>query len=300
MDSLALHFVQLQEVIEQADAFDMLHFHNDYLHFPVSKILKYSHVTTLHGRLDIPELLPLYKKFPGMPLVSISNNQRLPLNFVNWKGTVYHGLPENHLRRGKGEGNYFAFLGRISPEKGIDKAIEIAQRTGIKIKIAAKIDKADEKYHKKNIAPLFDHPLVEYIGEISEDEKQDFLGNALAMLFPINWPEPFGMVMIEAMATGTPVIAFRHGSVPEVIDDGMTGYVVSTVEEAIVAAGQIHKLNRKKIRGIFESRFTSEIMAKNYLDIYERAIEINPEKKYSNVRNNPNKISRKGMLKSTA
>ncbi|HYV93774.1 MAG TPA: glycosyltransferase family 4 protein [Chitinophagales bacterium] len=279
VDSFAPHIVELQEVIEHAHEFDVLHFHNDYLHFPVSQILKYPHLTTLHGRLDIAELQPLYKKFAEMPLISISNNQRLPLKNVNWIGTVYHGLPIDDLKLQEGQGNYFAFLGRVSPEKGVDKSIDIAKRTGIKIKIAAKIDKADQEFYEKEIAPLFDNPLVEYIGEISEHEKQDFLGNALALLFPINWPEPFGLVMIEAMATGTPVIAFRSGSVPEVIDDGVTGFVVSTVDGAFEAVSKLEQLNRKKIRGVFEARFTAEIMAKNYLRFYETMIDKSPSKK---------------------
>ena len=279
VDSFALHMVQLQEVIERANEFDVLHFHNDYYHFAVSQILKYNHLTTLHGRLDISELQPLYKKFPMVPLVSISNSQRLPLKNVNWIGTVYHGLPVADLTLQDGQGKYFAFLGRISPEKGVDKAIEIAKRTGIKIKIAAKIDKADKEFYESEIAPLLDDPLVEYIGEIGEHEKQNFLGNSLAMLFPINWPEPFGLVMIESIATGTPVIAFRSGSVPEVIDDGVTGFVVSSVEGAVKAIAGLHKLSRKKIREVFEARFTAEIMAKNYVRLYEKLIDGNSHQK---------------------
>jgi glycosyltransferase involved in cell wall biosynthesis len=273
IDSQAPHILQMQEVIEHFQEFDILHFSNDYIHYPISKLLGYPHVTTLHGRLDIPELLPLYKKFPDLPLVSISDNQRKPLSFANWMGTVYHGLPTDLLKLGEGNGEYLAFLGRVSVEKGLEKAIEIAKRIGIKIKVAAKIDKADQEYYEQHIAKLFDEPFVEYVGEVNEEEKQKFLGNALAMLFPINWPEPFGLVMIESIAVGTPVIAFKAGSVPEVIDDGVTGFVVSNVDEAVKALSNLDKLSRKKIREVFEKRFTADIMAKNYIKVYEKVID---------------------------
>lgn len=276
VDPLVSHFVQLYDVIHRADEFDILHFNIDYLHFPVSQTLKYHRVTTLHGRLDLPELQPLYKRYSKEPLVSISNNQRQPLPFANWIQTVYHGLPENLFHEGNGEENYLAFLGRISPEKGIEQAIEIAIRAGMKLKIAAKIDKADQEYYENKIARLFDHPLIEYIGEINEQQKQAFLGNATALLFPINWPEPFGMVMIEAMATGTPVIAFRNGSVPEVIDNRITGYIVANVEEAVNAISQLNRLSRKKIRDVFEKKYTATVMAKNYVAVYERIIQKMP------------------------
>ena len=268
-DTLAPHFIMMQDVITHHREFDVLHFHIDYLHFPVSQFLNYTHLTTLHGRLDIPFLYPLHKRYSDIPLVSISDYQRKPLPFVNWIGTVYHGLPINHLKEGSGKGDYLAFLGRISPEKGLEKAIDIARRTGIKLLVAAKIDRADQQYFENYIRHLFDDPLVEYIGEINEDEKQEFLGNALALLFPIQWVEPFGLVMIEAMATGTPVIAFRNGSVPEVVDDGITGAIVSSEEEAARAIQDIHRFNRRVIRRIFEARFTSQIMARNYLHLYD-------------------------------
>jgi glycosyltransferase involved in cell wall biosynthesis len=269
VDQNAPHVLQLQEVIDRRTEFDIIHFHTDYFHYPVSKLLGYKHITTLHGRLDIPELLPLYKKFSHEPLISISNNQRIPLSFANWKRTVYHGLPIDLLQEGRGNGEYLVFLGRVSPEKGLDKAIEIAKKAGIKIKIAAKIDTADKEFYEQHIARLFDDPLVEYVGEVNEEQKQDFLGDALALLFPINWPEPFGLVMIESFAVGTPVIAFRSGSVPEIIDEGVNGFVVSSVEEAVLAIMKINKFSRKTIREVFEKRFTSKTMAENYIKVYE-------------------------------
>ncbi len=219
-DQLAHHVLMLEHVVQRAAEFDVLHFHVDYLHFPFSRRQPTPHVTTLHGRLDIPDLVPLYREFNGVPLVSISDAQREPLPWANWLATVYHGLPPD-LYRFRGEpGGYLAFLGRISPEKRVDRAIEIAQRVRMPLRIAAKIDAVDQAYFEREIEPLLDDPLVEYVGEIGETEKDEFLGNAQALLFPIDWPEPFGLVMIEALACGTPVIAYRHGSVPEVLDDG--------------------------------------------------------------------------------
>jgi glycosyltransferase involved in cell wall biosynthesis len=208
-----------------------------------------------------------------MPLVSISNNQRTPIPFANWISTIYHGLPLDLYRPGTGDGNYLAFIGRISPEKRVDRAIEIAKRTGIPLRIAAKIDKADEEYFETQIKDLFDDPLVEYVGEINEKEKESFLGNALAMLFPIDWPEPFGLVMIESMACGTPVIAYRHGSVEEVIDEGITGHVVSSIEAAVDSVKRLHRIDRKACRKQFERRFTASIMAENYIQVYEQMAE---------------------------
>ncbi|SMO46860.1 glycosyltransferase family 4 protein [Solitalea koreensis] len=278
VDHLSYHFVQMQEVIEQAQRFDVLHFHTDYLHFPISKLLKYPCITTLHGRLDLPDLQFLYKKFSDIPLISISNHQRLPLPFVNWRNTVYHGIPKDFYSLNNNEGKYFAFLGRISPEKRVDTAIEIAKKAGIKIKIAAKIDKVDQLYFDEKIKHLFDDPLVEYIGEINEFEKRAFLANALALLFPIDWPEPFGLVMIEAMANGTPVIAFNRGAVQEVVDHGINGFIVRDVNEALKALNKLHLINRKKCREVFDIRFSSEIMAKNYVRNYEQIIEHNAPK----------------------
>lgn len=269
-DPLSYHIVQIQDVVEHAQDFDIIHFHNDYLHFPVSSRYSYAHVTTLHGRLDIPELSNIYSKYSSIPVISISNSQRKPISNANWIKTIYHGLPADLYRQGSGDGGYLAFIGRISPEKGPDKAIEIAKRVGIKLKIAAKVDKADQEYYDKVIAPMLDHPLIEFIGEIGEDKKGEFLGNATGLLFPIDWPEPFGMVMIEAMACGTPVIAFNCGSVPEVMVNGETGYIVNTVKEAVIAVSALAAFDRKGCRQVFEERFTAAIMARNYVAVYER------------------------------
>lgn len=273
VDATAYHILQMQMVMECAHEFDVLHFHNDYLHFPFSAMNDYVHLTTLHGRLDIKDLVPIYKKFNTVPLVSISNSQRKPLPYANWTGTVYHGLPDNLYTPGTGEGGYLAFLGRISPEKRPDRAIAIAKRTGIPLKIAAKVDKADQAYYEQVIEPLLHHPLIEFIGEIGEDRKSEFLGNAMALLFPIDWPEPFGMVMIEAMACGTPVIAFDCGSVPEVVDHRETGFIVNTVSEAVRAVRQLHSFDRVHCRNVFERRFSARRMAQDYVKLYERHIE---------------------------
>lgn len=267
-DSLAHHIVEMQEVFDRANDFDILHFHIDYIHFPFSEKLHVPGVTTLHGRLDIPDLQPLYNKFRNQKVISISDNQKKPLPQANWMGTVYHGLPEALLSQGDGNGGYLAFVGRISPEKGVDKAIEIAIESDIPLKIAAKIDNADKEYYERDIKHLLKHPLIEFYGEINEEEKKDFLGKARALLFPINWEEPFGMVMIESMACGTPVIAFGCGSVPEVIDDNESGFIVHNVKEAVQAVKKIDQMNRDKVREIFEKRFTASRMAKDYLQIY--------------------------------
>lgn len=269
MDPLAPHIVQMQDIIERQHEFDIIHFHTDYLHFPFSQQMKTPHVTTLHGRLDIPELQLVYNKF-DQPVISISNNQRIPLPQANFIATVYHGLPVDLYKLGNGDGGYLAFLGRISPEKGIDKAIEWAKAANKKLKIAAKVDRADETYFNTAIKPLLNDPLIEFIGEINEQQKTAFLGNAAALLFPINWCEPFGMVMIEAMACGTPVIAHGKGSVPEVIEKGLNGFIVSTTEEAVAIIQQLKYFNRKNIRSSFESRFTAERMCNDYVSIYER------------------------------
>ena len=269
-DALAPHIVQVQEVIERADEYDFIHFHNDYLHFPFTGQLLIPHVTTLHGKLNIPELQLIYSKFRQQPVISISNNQRKPLPQAHWVGTVYHGLPLDLLPVGDGGGGYLAFLGRVSPEKGLDKAIAIAKAVGIKLKIAAKVDKADQEYYKENIEHLLDHPLIEFVGEVNEEQKARFLGEALALLFPINWNEPFGMVMIESMSCGTPVIAFPSGSVPEILDEGKTGFIVQDEKEAIKAVNQLHRISRKDVRAVFEKRFTARRMAQDYLAIYQR------------------------------
>ncbi len=269
-DTLAPHIVQLQEVIEQADEFDVIHFHTDYIHFPFTRKLPAAHLTTLHGKLTIPELQLVYNKFPDQPVISISDKQREPLPQANWIGTVYHGLPVDLHKARYGKGEYLAFLGRISPEKGLDVAIGTAKAAGIKLKIAAKIDKADKEYFEEHIKPLLDHPLIEFIGEINEKEKTAFLGNALAMLFLINWEEPFGLVMIEAMACGTPVIAFGRGSVPEIIEHGKNGFIVENENEAIEAVKLAGRLSRKKVRESFEQKFTATRMALDYIAIYQR------------------------------
>jgi len=269
-DAIAWHIYQLQLVMDNASEFDIIHFHNDYLHFPLSIQGHYRHITTLHGRLDLTDLKPIYNKFYHVPVVSISNNQRKPLPHINWVNTVYHGLPKDMYQPGNGKGKYLAFLGRISPEKRPDRAIEIAKKTGIPLKIAAKVDKADEEYFEKQIKPLLDHPLIEYIGEIGDDQKEKFLGDALALLFLIDWPEPFGMVMIEALATGTPVIAFNHGSVPEIIEHGKTGFVVNNMQETEEAVEKLGSLSRSFCREVFERSFTSTVMAANYVALYEQ------------------------------
>jgi glycosyltransferase involved in cell wall biosynthesis len=276
VDQLAHQVVLLEKVFRQAGEFDVIHFHVDYTHFPLSRRSPMPHVTTLHGRLDIPDLIPLYLEFPEMPLVSISNAQREPLPWVNWLATVYHGLPEGLYRFRKERGTYFAFLGRICPEKRVDRAIEIAKQARMPLKIAAKVDLVDRDYFETAIRPLLRDPLVEYVGEIGEQEKGEFLGNAYALLFPIDWPEPFGLVMIEAMACGTPVIAYREGSVSEVVDEGRTGFIVDTLEEAIQAAERIPELRRADCREVFERRFTVTRMARDYLRVYQSLLDSRP------------------------
>ena len=233
---------------------------------------RHPHVTTLHGRLDLPDLVPLYEEFREMPVVSISNNQRQPLPDVNWQATVYHGLPTDLLRYHPKPGQYLAFIGRFSPEKGADQAIEIAKRAQLPLKLAAKVDRVDEEYFEREIKPLLDHPLLEYVGEIGENDKDDFLGDAYALLFPIAWPEPFGLVMIEAMACGTPVIAYRHGSVPELMEDGRSGFIVNDVDGAVSAERRAAEVRRADVRNVFERRFTATQMASDYLRVYERVI----------------------------
>jgi glycosyltransferase involved in cell wall biosynthesis len=277
VDPLAPHFVMIEEVFHRADDFDVIHFHIDYLHFPLSRRLGVPHVTTLHGRLDIADLKPLYREYCAMPLVSISNAQRRPLAWCNWIETVYHGMPLELHTGQRAAGGYLAFLGRISPEKGCDRAIEIARRAGMPIKIAAKIDNSDRAYFDRVVKPLFDQPHVEYVGEINESQKQDFLGNAYAVLFPIDWPEPFGLVMIESMSVGTPVVAFCCGSVPEIMDDGKTGFVVNDIDEAVEAVHKVQSIDRAVCRSVFEERFSSRRMAQDYLKVYAKIIGDSPD-----------------------
>lgn len=267
---LMYHTILLDRVAEMADTFDVIHFHTDYLHFPIAKKLHVPHVTTLHGRLDLPELVPLYRHFNDVPLVSISNSQRLPLPGVNWQATVHHGLPDDLYAFNPNPGDYFAFIGRISPEKRVDRAIEIARECGVPLYIAAKVDQVDQAYFDECIKPLLQHPLIEYIGEIGEKDKRGFLANARALLFPIDWPEPFGLVLIESFACGTPVIAYRHGSVPEIVEDNVTGFIVSNQEQALQAARKIDTLDRAVCRETFERRFSAARMADDYLDLYRR------------------------------
>lgn len=267
-DPIPYYMAMLDDVRRLAHQFDILHFHIDQFHFPIFNHSGFPCVTTLHGRQDLPDLRYLYERFPGMPLVSISDSQRRPVPEATFAGTVLHGLPAGLLTPNpRPRGDYLAFLGRISPEKRVDRAIEIARAVGMPLKIAAKVDRADTDYFRQ-IQPLIDAPGIEFIGEIGEWQKAEFLGNAAALLFPIDWPEPFGLVMIEAMACGTPVLAFRNGSVPEVIDEGLTGAIVSSVDEAIAALPQLLALDRGAIRRQFEHRFTAERMASDYVDIY--------------------------------
>jgi glycosyltransferase involved in cell wall biosynthesis len=267
------HFMlMIDKVRERAEEFDVLHFHIDLFHFPLFRSLAGQTLTTLHGRQDLGDLKPFYSRFREMPLISISDDQRKPLPHANFVATIHHGIPADLLRPSFKEGGYLAFLGRISPEKRPDRAIRIAQAAGIPLKIAAKVDKVDEAYFRSEILPLIDGPGVEFIGEINEREKTEFLGKASALLFPVDWPEPFGLVMIEAMACGTPVLAFRCGSIPEVIEDGITGKIVDTEEEAIAALPKILAYDRRAVRQRFEERFTSTRMAKNYVDAYRQLL----------------------------
>jgi glycosyltransferase involved in cell wall biosynthesis len=272
VDQLAHHVVMLDQVFSEKEQFDLIHFHVDYLHFPFSRRQQIAHVTTLHGRLDLPDLVPLYRHFRDIPVISISDAQRKPLPWVNWQGTVHHGLPREAFSPGGGKGGYLAFLGRTSPEKGLDQAIEIAKRAEMPLKIAAKIDRVDVKYFETVIKPLLDHPLIEFIGEIGYPEKNVFLGNAAGLLFPINWREPFGLVMIEAMACGTPVIAYPLGSVPEVVQERVTGFIVPDLELAVKAVKRLGEIDRRKCRRYFEQHFNAERMAQDYLNIYQRLI----------------------------
>jgi glycosyltransferase involved in cell wall biosynthesis len=274
---VAAHLTMLHEVRRSAWKFDVLHFHVDLLHLPVFEHQAHKTVTTLHGRLDMTDLEHAYQRWPQFGLVSISNHQRMPMPLVNWLATIPHGLPvEQFAFREQPQPGYLAFIGRISPEKRPDVAISIARRAGIPLKIAAKVDAVDRDYFATRIAPLLDHPLIDYIGEIGDDQKSEFLGNARALLFPIDWPEPFGLVMIEAMACGTPVIAWNRGSVPEVVDHGVTGYIVDSEEAALAALSNIERIDRRTVRAVFEQRFTARAMARSYVDLYARLLKISP------------------------
>jgi glycosyltransferase involved in cell wall biosynthesis len=272
-DVIPYYMLMLDQVRQRSEDFDVLHFHIDQFHFPLFRPVAGRTVTTLHGRQDLPELRLLYAGFADMPLVSISNAQRHSVPNSNFVGNVLHGLPTDlHQPVIHPRGGYVAFLGRITAEKGPDRAIMIARALGIPLKIAAKVDRVDEAYFRDAIEPLLDDPGVEFIGEINEHQKTRFLGEAQALLFPVNWPEPFGLAMIEAMACGTPVLAFRCGSVPEIVDDGVTGAIVDTVDQAIAALPQVIALDRQKVRRRFEQRFSATRMAKDYVDIYRALI----------------------------
>jgi glycosyltransferase involved in cell wall biosynthesis len=273
VDQMAHHVRQIEEVYRRQQDFDCIHFHIDYLHFPMSARMGAARLTTLHGRLDIPDLAPLYRVFSDEPVVSISDAQRRPLPFANWQTTIHHGLPPRLLTFHEERGKYLAFLGRISPEKRPDRAIELASRTGYPLKIAAKVDKADKEYFDEKIRPLLEgNNVVEFIGEIGESEKDEFLGNAAGLLFPIDWPEPFGLVMIEAMACGTPTIAWRRGSVPEIIDDGVSGFIVDDMEQAAAAVARLETLDREGVRATFDRRFSVARMARDYVEAYRKII----------------------------
>jgi glycosyltransferase involved in cell wall biosynthesis len=269
-DPLAPHVTMVEDVFRRAEEFDAIHFHIDYIHFPVSRRLETPHVTTLHGRLDLPELPSLYRMFPDVPLTSISQAQRKPIAWVNWVGNVPHGLPLDLYSFQPSPGSHLAFVGRVSPEKGLDRAIEIAKRAGMPLKIGAKIDTADRAYFESTLRPKLDHPSIEFLGEIGDAEKQKVIGNAAALLFPIDWPEPFGLVMIEALACGTPVIAFSRGSVPEVIDDGISGFIVNSVDKAVESVARISFIDRRRCRAAFEQRFSAPRMAGAYVSLYRK------------------------------
>lgn len=289
-DRLAYHVLQLEQVSRNAAAFDLIHFHTDYLHYPLCRRIETPHVTTLHGRLDLPDLVSLYREFADVPVVSISNSQTAPLPWINWQTTVHHGIPLDLYDLKKTQGTYLVFLGRISPEKRVDRAIEIAKRARMKLKIAAKVDRVDRRYMDTEIRPLLDHPLVEFIGEIDEKDKAELLGNAYALLFPIDWMEPFGLVMIEAMACGTPVIAFRRGSVPEVIDHGVTGFIVEDIEDSMLAVEKIQHFDRSRCRSAFEKRFSAARMAADYVKIYERLMQ-------TKVRGRPKRLAEAAKIR---
>jgi glycosyltransferase involved in cell wall biosynthesis len=277
-DTIPHFMVMIDKVRERAEEFDVLHFHIDLFHFPLFRSLATRTLTTLHGRQDLGDLKPFYYRFGEMPLISISDHQRKPLPHANFVATIHHGIPADLLQPSFEQGRYVAFLGRISPEKRPDRAIRIARAAGIPLKIAAKVDKVDEDYFSTEIRPLLDGPGVEFIGEINEREKTQFLGDAAALLVPVDWPEPFGLVMIEAMACGTPVLAFRCGSIPEVIEDGVTGKVVDSEEEAVATLPEILSYDRRAVRQRFEERFTATRMAKDYVDTYHKLSRKRPTK----------------------
>jgi glycosyltransferase involved in cell wall biosynthesis len=283
-DLMARYVLMLEQVVRRAEEFDVVHYHIEYLHFPLSRRQRFAHVTTPHKRLDIPDLIPIYQEFRDMPVVSISAAQREPVLWANWQATVYLGLPRDLYRFRPQPGSYLAFLGRCSAVKGVDTAIEIAKRAGIPLKIAARVGLPEQPYFEAVVKPLLRDPLVEFVGEIGDREKDEFLGNAYGLLFPIAWPEPFGLVMIEAMACGTPVIAYRRGAVPEVVEDGGTGFIVSELQGAVDAVKRISEVRRERCRAVFEQRFTARRMTDEYLQVYERLISCGPNGSGTTVR----------------
>jgi glycosyltransferase involved in cell wall biosynthesis len=273
-DDLSPHVIELARVFERADEFDVIHCHVDYLAFPFGRLVRTPTLHTLHGRLDLPHLVPVFREFRDVPLVSISQAQRAPLRdlTLNWAGTVHHGLPLDMFPYAAGQGRYLAFLGRVSPEKRVDLAIAVAMRTGVPLRVAAKVDAADRDYFDQQIRPLLDTPLVEFIGEIGDAEKPRFLGDALALLFPVDWPEPFGLAMIESLACGTPVIARGCGSVPEIVASGRTGFIADSLDELVDAVKRIGIIDRAACRRHVEERFTASRMVDDYEDIYRRLV----------------------------
>jgi glycosyltransferase involved in cell wall biosynthesis len=277
VDPIAHHVLLIERVLDERENFDVIHFHTDYLHYARSRHQNVATLTTLHGRLDIPDLVPLYQRFRDVPVVSISDSQREPLPWLNWQTTIYHGLPLGSLKFQSAPGDYVAFLGRISPEKGVDQAIAIARQAGVKLKIAAKVDRVDQAYFDAVIRPLLNGPGVDFLGEIGHSEKSEFLGGALALLTPVQWPEPFGLVTIEAMACGTPVIAYPRGSVPEIVEEGVSGFIVRGVQQAAAAVMAAPGLSRQCCRDYFERRFSAARMCEDYVRVYSRLLDPDKE-----------------------
>lgn len=272
-DHVPQHLVMLERLFRRVEDFDVVHFHVDYLHYPLSRRHGQVHVTTLHGRLDLPELVSLYDEYSEVPVISISESQRRPLPELNWQATVLHGLPLDLYHPCEEQGDYLAFLGRVSPEKGLAQAIAIAREAGLELRIAAKVDRLDRAYFEDVITPLLKQPGIVFLGELGDAEKNVFLGQAQAVLFPIDWEEPFGMVMMEAMACGTPVIAYERGSVPEVVDHGLTGFIVADQTQALDVLQDIRNFDRVRCREVFERRFSVCRMADEYLHCYERLLK---------------------------
>jgi glycosyltransferase involved in cell wall biosynthesis len=270
---LAWDVLQAEMVAQEAHKFDVIHSHADFLMFPQIRAGRIPAITTMHGRLDMPDLYPLFREFDDMRLVSISDAQRAPMPWASWEATVHHGMPAHEFTARESRGEYLAFLGRVSPEKGLPRAIRIAKLAGLPLRIAAKVDAVDQKYFDKSVKPLLNDPQIEFLGEIGDDQKCPFLSNALAVLFPINWPEPFGLVMIESLACGTPVIAFPGGSVTEILEDGVTGFIVNNVKAAAEAVHRIPNLSRSRCREVFETRFSARRMCEDYVRVYERVAE---------------------------